>query len=257
MSRFSIACEQAARAGGRVLLQYRGKFSVREKGKADLVTEADLASQDAIKSYLYQEFPDHGFLGEEDSDSAGNTPTREFTWVVDPLDGTTNYVHGLENYCVSVALQQGQQIIEGAIYDPIRDVCFRATRHQGAFRNEQPISVSPVEQLSESLVAASFPAHVDRGSPEIDRFAEIVYRCQAIRRLGSAALNLASLAAGRIDAFWSTSLKPWDVAAGALLVEEAGGAVMDLNGSKIDIMVPSLLTASTDTIAQVLLDVLS
>ena len=123
MSRFSIACEQAARAGGRVLLQYRGKFNVREKGKADLVTEADLASQDAIKSYLYQEFPDHGFLGEEDSDSAGNTPTREFTWVVDPLDGTTNYVHGLENYCVSVALQQGhaQELVVGELrrLDPV------------------------------------------------------------------------------------------------------------------------------------------
>lgn len=261
MQDLARVCEQAARAGGEVLMRYRGKFEVREKAPADLVTEADVASQAAIRDLVLNEFPDHDFLGEEDDPSLTSNLNSEFTWVVDPLDGTTNYVHGLENYCVSVALQQksddGNRVVEGAIYDPVRDMCFRASRGGGAFCNGESIHVSDVNNLSASLVVASLPARVARESGEVNRFLEVMFNCQAIRRLGSAALNLCYVASGKLDAYWATSVKKWDVAAGLLLVEEAGGVVTGLAGQSFDIDDPKFIATSTRGLHQEMVDLFS
>lgn len=261
MSDYGRVCVAAARAGGSVLTQYRNKFSVREKGPADLVTEADVASQVAVRDLVLGEFPDHAFLGEEDSGDAEFTHSTdvesEFTWIVDPLDGTTNYVHGLENYCVSVALKQNVNIIAGAIYDPVRDVCFHATIGGGAFRDEQRLQVSDTRQLDQALVAASLPARVPRGSGEIDRFVEVMLQCQAIRRLGSAALNLCYVAAGQLDAYWATSVKQWDVAAGLLIVAEAGGQVSHINGQELSLNDPKFIVSATPDLQQEMLDLFS
>ena len=262
MHDYKRVCEQAARAGGEVLLQYRNKFSVREKGPADLVTEADLASQVAVREFVLGAFPDHNFLGEEDDPEAVEQSDSDFTWIVDPLDGTTNYVHGLENYCVSVALQQRNKsgeskIIEGAIYDPVRDRCYRATLGAGAFCDGLPLEVSGVTQVDKSLVAASLPAKIARDSGEIERFVDVMLKCQAIRRLGSAALNLCYVAAGQLDAYWATSVKQWDVAAGLLIVAEAGGQVSHISGGSLDLEDPKFVVSATPGLHSELVKLLS
>lgn len=256
MQEFETVCEQAARAGGAVLMEYRGKFNVREKAPADLVTEADISSQEAIRALVLNKFPEHNFVGEEDTPDQSEASSSEFTWIVDPLDGTTNYVHGLENYCVSVALQQADRIVAGAIFDPIRDHCFRATLGGGAFCNERPLRVSGVHSLDQALVAASLPARVERDSDEITRFADVMVRCQAIRRLGSAALNLCYVAAGQLDAYWATSVKKWDVAAGLLIVSEAGGVISNIDGSTLNLDRPRFIAASQTPLQQQLVAVL-
>ena len=246
MEDYLTACEQAARAGGEVLLSWIGQFAVREKGPSDLVTEADLASQEAIRGILLVHYPKHAFVGEELDRSADLT--AEYCWVVDPLDGTTNYVHQLPHYAVSVALLHHGQPIVGAIFDPVHDECFTCARGQGAFLNRRPIRTSTVADLSGALVTASFAARVERGSAEIDQFVAAALACQAMRRTGSAALNLCYLAAGRVDAFWALSTKAWDVAAGVLLVEEAGGVVTGLDGGPFDLRTPHPLAAATPTL---------
>jgi len=224
-------CEQAARAAAEVLLGMQGHVRVRQKGPRDLVTEADLASQRAIHKIISGRFPSHAFLGEEDpTDPAQTLAAAEYCWVVDPLDGTTNYVHGLPQFAVSIAVARAGQPEHGVILVPASGECFTATRGAGAFLNDAPIRTSDVGQLSEALVSASFAAQVDEQSKEIRQFLAVLPRCQAIRRFGSAAMNLAYLAAGRFDAYWAANTKPWDVAAGVLLVHEAGGVVSDLGG---------------------------
>jgi myo-inositol-1(or 4)-monophosphatase len=220
-----------------------GKIQAREKAPADLVTEADLASQETIRELLLTAFPDHGFLGEEDVNPDETDDQGPFTWIVDPLDGTTNYVHGLDNYSVSVALRHKEEIIVGAVYDPVRDLTYSATLDRGAFCNGTPIRVSQVVSLDQALVAASLPARVEPGSTEVERFLRILFSCQAVRRLGSAALNLCYVAAGKLDGYWATSLKKWDVAAGLLLVREAGGTITSLDGGPFDLELPQLAAA--------------
>jgi myo-inositol-1(or 4)-monophosphatase len=221
-------------------LDWRGRFDVREKGPADLVTQADVSSQQAIREIVLGEFPHHAFLGEEDP--AGTRTDAEFLWVVDPLDGTTNYVHGLPNYCTSVALRRrdptsgAEEVIAATVFDPVMEECFTATPGNGAWLNGRPIHASQVADLSQALVAASFPARVDRDSPEVVDLLNILPHCQAFRRMGSAALNLCYVAAGRLDAYWSTSTKIWDIAAGVLLVREAGGIVTAPGGRPLDLI---------------------
>lgn len=258
MREFATICEEAAKVGGQVLLDMRGKFTAREKAPADLVTEADVASQRAIKKLVIGEYPQHGFVGEEYlGDALETSPAAEYTWIVDPLDGTTNYVHGMENYCVSVALQHAKEILVGAIYDPVREKCFSATRGGGAFCNGVRIAVSDVSLLNQALVAASLPATVERTSAEISRFLEVLLRCQALRRLGSAALNLCYVANGSLDAYWATSVKKWDVAAGLLIVREAGGSVSGLDGAELDIDNPQFVAAGQESLHQELVGILS
>lgn len=243
MSQMLEVCEQAARAGGAVLLDWQGRFAVREKGPSDLVTEADLASQQEVKRILLGKYPDHAFVGEE---GFGSTPEGyEYRWIVDPLDGTVNYVHGLPNYCVSVALERRGEIVAGTIYVPVTGDCYTAELGKGAWLNGKPMASSGCSELSQALVAASFPPKVKRGDAELEDFIEVLQECQAIRRFGSAALNLCYVASGKLDGFWSTNIHIWDVAAGILLVREAGGIVANLSGGAVDLEDPKFISASS------------
>ena len=236
-------CEKAARAGGEQLMQWRGRFSTREKAPADLVTDADLASQRAIQEMVEEAFPEHAFLGEE---QAYQQPDDEQPcWVVDPLDGTTNYVHGYPQFAVSVAIVQHSRPHVGVIYDPLRDECFRAVRERGAWLNGQPLKVTTTTELSAALVGASLPYGVTRNSPDLVSFCEVAEQCRGVRRSGSAALNLAYVSAGRQDGYWAHEIKPWDVAAGALLVEEAGAVLTGTNGQPFALWNPHFLVAAT------------
>jgi myo-inositol-1(or 4)-monophosphatase len=233
---FLETCEEAARAGGAILLDWVGRFGVREKGRSDPVTDADYASQEAIRSIVLGRFPTHAFIGEEQP--GGTLPAADYCWVVDPLDGTMNYVHGVPHYAVSVALVKGEEILAGAIYDPQAEECFLAARGEGAYLNGKRLKTSGVEKLADALAVASFSTTVGRTSPEISQFVAAVMQCQGIRRTGSAALNLSYVAAGRFDAFWALSTQSWDVAAGALLVVEAGGVVTDIDGNAFTLKRP-------------------
>lgn len=222
-------CEAAARAGGELLRDWVGRFSVSTKGPRDLVTEADLASQREIRRITREAFPDYGFLGEETlEDSAPAAAAGSPRWIVDPLDGTTNYVHGLPCYCVSVALAVDDEILVGVIYDPVSGECFTATAGGGAWLDGRRIEVSGATEPIDSLVAVSIPAQADAQSLAVADFLAILTSVHSIRRSGSSALNLAYLACGRIDAFWARRIAAWDIAAGLLLVREAGGATAPL-----------------------------
>src|SRR4051794_30891283 len=210
MNEWLETCEAAARAGGRELLAWRGRFKTREKGAADLVTDADVASQKAIQAVVASKFPDHAFLGEEQAAKASSFAADQFAWVVDPLDGTTNYVHGYPNYAVSVALARGSNLLAGVIFDPLHDECYAAGRGQGAWCNGTRLRTTNASHLADALVAVSLPARVPRDSPDLEDFIEVVQVSQAVRRSGSAAINLAQVASGALDAFWATHIHPWD-----------------------------------------------
>ena len=227
-------CEAAARAGGRVLLDWVGRFGVSNKGPRDLVTEADVASQREIRQIVLGAFPDHGFIGEESLPehaadgqagsyhAAAGPPLR---WMVDPLDGTSNYVHGFPAWCVSVALARGDEILVGTVYDPVREECFTAQLGSGAWLNGRSIRVSGCTLLSDALVALSFPPHTTVDSVAVADFLAVVPHVHSARRTGSTAINLAWLACGRLDAFWVRKIACWDVAAGLLIFREAGGCL--------------------------------
>jgi myo-inositol-1(or 4)-monophosphatase len=251
--------EQAARSAGRLLCQMQNGISAREKGPADLVTEADLAAQRAIRSILLEATPQFGFVGEEDDEhrQEAQGDGTEFCWIVDPLDGTTNYVHGLDNYCVSVALRRASRVVLGIVFDPVREEMYAAIEGKGACMNGRVLETSSQRRMDLALLAASFAARVPRNSPEIGRFVEVLHRCQAVRRLGSAALNLCYVAAGRLDGYWATSVKSWDVAAGTLCVQEAGGTVTGLDGSPFCLRRPHLASAATADLHAELLEILA
>jgi myo-inositol-1(or 4)-monophosphatase len=248
--------EGAARLGGLVLQQWRTKFTAREKSPSNLVTEADVASQRAIFDYIHERYPSHCFLGEEDLTHVAAPEASPCRWIVDPLDGTSNYVHGFPYYAVSVALEERGELIAGAIYDPNRDEMFSAATGQGATLNGRPIHVSQASDLSQALCMASLPVKTTRADPAVQRFLRVLEAAQHVQRTGSAALNLCSVACGRIDAFWSTSLHPWDMAAGVLIVAEAGGRVTRTDGGPFELMRSDLLatngTALHSDLAQLL-----
>lgn len=256
---YLAVCEQAVRAAGATIQSWIGKTSVRHKGPADLVTEADFAAQEVIRKIVLGAFPGHSLLGEEGGDEAGpgraqnasgwvENPSydeSQYRWIVDPLDGTTNFVHGVPHYASSLALEHQGRILVGAVFDPCLDECFTAAEGRGAFLNGQPIRTSRVTELSDALAASGFPAKVMPGSPELLVFNEAVFRCQGVRRTGSAALNLCYLAAGRFDVLWAFSTKIWDVAAGALLVKEAGGTISSPEGGDFVLETARYLAAAT------------
>lgn len=254
MANLVKVCEEAARLGGEVLLDWAGRFKVREKGPADLVTEADLASQNAIRALLAERFIDHEFLGEEDAPATDVIAERlrgdRPVWIVDPLDGTTNYAHGDPHFCVSVAVVEDNAIQAGAVLKPLTNECFTAQRGAGAMLNGQPIRVSDIEDLRQALVGVSFPPQFRRDSVEVDDLFRVMEATQAVRRSGSAALNLCYVAAGRYDAYWATKTNAWDVAAGCLIVEEAGGVVAALDGSTFDLAAPWPLAAATPALGR-------
>jgi myo-inositol-1(or 4)-monophosphatase len=204
---------------------------VSTKGHADFVTEVDKAAEQSIIETLSQAYPDHGFLAEESGARRPAASSADYTWIIDPLDGTTNFIHGFPQYAVSIACQHGGQITQAVIYDPSRNDLFTATRGRGAFLNDRRLRVSKRTQLKECLLATGFPF---RSFDRLDAYLQIFKRVTActagIRRPGAAALDLAYVAAGRFDGFWEYGLAPWDMAAGSLLVIEAGGLISDDEG---------------------------
>ena len=224
-----VACS-AARAAGQVLAQgFNKPKSVNYKGEIDLVTEFDLAAEKTIISRLTEAFPGHHILAEE-SGSVGQT--SEFIWYIDPLDGTTNFAHNFPFFCVSLALEgpgpSGREIKVGVIHDPLRDETFTAVRGGSAFLNGNPMSVTSESELGRALLATGFPYDIQQApDPVLTRFRNVCLTARGVRRPGAAALDLAYVAAGRLDGFWEERLHPWDTAAGILLVEEAGGTVTD------------------------------
>lgn len=247
--------EEAARRAGHVLRAWSSKFTVREKSRSNLVTEADEASQAAIFDFIHGRYPQHGFFGEE-----GLSVTKEdspYRWVIDPLDGTTNYVHGFPYYCVSIGLECRGEMIVAAVFDPIHEEMFLAVRGQGATLNRRPLRCSEVNDLGQALVIASLPVATSEHDESVRRFLRVLPAAQTVQRTGSAALNLANVAAGRIDGFWSTSLKPWDMAAGILLVEEAGGRISKIDGSGFELEKPNLLATNGSVIHDQLVPLLS
>jgi len=236
---FLRAGEEAARIAGAILIEWGEKFTVSEKGPADLVTEADVASQTAIFDRLHGRFPEHGFLGEEGL--RRDAGPEGYRWIIDPLDGTSNYVHRFPYYAVSIGLECRGELVVGVIYDPTRDEMFSAARGQGATLNGKAIRSSRFNRLDQAMVIASFPPGVKPDGLPIRRFLDVLPRAQTIHRSGSSALNLAYVGAGRLDGYWSTSLKPWDMAAGVLIATEAGGRVTKMDGSALDIETPDVL----------------
>jgi myo-inositol-1(or 4)-monophosphatase len=253
---FLETCEIAARAGGQSILALRGQFQTRAKAPADLVTDADVAAQEAIRQTIMHRFPDHAFIGEEQA-ATSPVATDEYAWIVDPLDGTTNYVHGYPHFAVSVALAQGGRLLVGTIYDPIADQCFVARRGGGAWCNRTRLATSRVVSVADALVAVSLPARVQRDAPDLVDFNLAAQACQAVRRSGSAALNFAFVAKGALDAFWATHIHPWDIAAGVLLVREAGGVVTARDGGELDLWNPHFLAAANTDLHRDLLGMLS
>jgi myo-inositol-1(or 4)-monophosphatase len=241
-------CEKAIRVGGDVILAWADKFEVRKKGPADLVTQADLESQQAISRIIWEAFPRHRIIGEEDAglsvDVNPSLQGSEYRWILDPLDGTTNFVHGVPHYAVSLALERNGELLVAGVLDPIQNECFTAAAGQGARLNGRPIRTSSVTALSEALAVVGFPPDVKPNSPDLLVFLRAIFLCQAVRRSGSTALNLAYLAAGRYDVFWNFSANIWDVAAGILLVREAGGAICTPEGKEYSLDQRPFLTAA-------------
>ena len=237
--RILAAADRAARAGADQLEHWRSKFRVREKARADLVTEADLASQQAIREVLDSAFPDYGFVGEEDAVGRAIEETRPPAgsppvWVVDPLDGTVNYVHDVPAYCVSVGLYSEGKAVAGVIYDPRLGELFAAACGRGATLNGGPIRVSPCPDIGDALLSTGFPADLESQRRNFVAWEKLAARSQALRRTGSTALNLAYVAAGRFDGYWAYDNYAWDVMAGAILVQEAGGTVTGIGGGDYD-----------------------
>jgi myo-inositol-1(or 4)-monophosphatase len=217
-----------AREAGALLMEYFDKnIKIEYKGEADLVTAADRKSEALIRERIRAHWPGHDVLGEEE----GLRDTgSDFRWYVDPLDGTTNFAHGFPVFCVSMALQHKDEMVAGLCYDPTRDELFAAEHGKGAYLNGHRIHVSKVNRLVESLVGTGFPSHKRHKNPNIHFYHQITLRTHGVRRAGSAALDLCSVASGRLDGFWEFNLNPWDTAAGVLIVQEAGGMVSDFSG---------------------------
>jgi myo-inositol-1(or 4)-monophosphatase len=241
MRRFEFAhvAEGIAREAGALLRGFYAKGVEPEyKGDVDLVTEADRASEALIRERLTAAFPSHGIYGEE---GTRDQMESEFRWYVDPLDGTTNFAHGFPVFCVVLGLErraeglgaaEDGEMTAGVIYDPLRDEMFAAERGRGAWLNGRQIHVSKTASLQEALTATGFPSHKRHVSPNIHFYQELTLRSHGVRRAGSAALDLAYVACGRLDGFWEFHLNPWDTSAGYLLVEEAGGRVTHFDGGK-------------------------
>ncbi|MGB7189946.1 MAG: inositol monophosphatase family protein [Acidobacteriaceae bacterium] len=231
------ASKIALEAGALLRDFYRRGVATEYKGEVDLVTEADRASEKLIVERLRTAFPDHGIYGEEGTRTHLESPYR---WYIDPLDGTTNFAHGFPAFCVSMGLEKREpslpasedgEIVAGVIYDPLREELFTAEKGSGAYLNGSPIHVSRTPVLAEALVATGFPSRKRHENPNIHFYQQFTLRSHGVRRAGSAALDLAYTACGRMDAYWEFNLNPWDTAAGALLVTEAGGTMTRFDGS--------------------------
>ncbi len=225
---------QAVAAGGRVLRQkFGGRLEVTHKGEVDLVTDADRAAEAAIVAVIRNRHPDHAILAEE---SDYGRQSAAWRWIIDPLDGTTNFAHGFPWFAVSLALEKAGEVVLGIVYNPVFEELFVAERGCGATLNGRPLRVSETATLGQALLATGFPYDRKRSTTNnYDHFVNFQQAAQACRRPGAASLDLACTAAGRFDGYWEMKLKPWDVAAGVLLVTEAGGLVSDFSGATLDL----------------------
>lgn len=229
------------------------RLQVARKGPKDYVTEVDRAAEEAIIEALRSAYPEHGFLAEESGDTpapgAGERP--EFQWIIDPLDGTTNFIHGCPIYAVSIALAHRGQITQAVVYDPTRNELFTASRGGGAFLNDRRVRVSGQTRYYDALVGAHVPGSAGPAVPA-SRYAKLLHECASARRLGSTVLDLAYVASGRLDGFCGARLKPWDMAAGGLLVLEAGGLVGDFDGEQGWMQSGNVLAATPKIFPQML-----
>ncbi len=257
-STLAAACD-AALAGGRILREQLGKAAVREKAPADLVTDADLASQRAIERLLMSRFPHFAFLGEEstETDRQAALASGKPLWVVDPLDGTANYVHRLPSFSVSIALVEDGQPTAAAVYEPVVGTMYAADAKGQASRDGRPIRASGCTSLDKAMVCCSFPPGVDRHNPAVSQFLNVLEKSQSLRRLGSAALNLCYLAEGCLDAYWASSVKTWDVAAGVLIAGNAGVHFSALDGGPFDMWNPRFVASSSAELQAAMLECLS
>ena len=247
---------KAARNGAKVIS--RASFDldllkVTKKQHNDFVTEVDQAAEAAIIDVLKNAYPDHAILAEESGASANLHDDNENVWIIDPLDGTTNFIHGFPQYCVSIALQQRGQITQAVVYDPTRNDLFTATKGAGAFLNDKRIRVGKRDKIADALIGTGFPFRETEG-PAMDEYMKMfrimTQSCAGLRRPGAAALDLAYVAAGRLDGFFEKGLKPWDIAAGSLLISESGGIVGDFTGESDYLYKGDVLAGSPKVFAQ-------
>lgn len=236
---------ETARDAGRLLLEKFGRgIAVTKKGDINLVTEADLASEALIVERIRSHFPKHAILAEE-SGEAKIDGDSTWKWIIDPLDGTTNFAHGYPCFGVTITLEHNGEVVAGVTFDPTRDELFSAERGLGASLNNKPIRVSDCEELSEALLVTGFPYDIKRREDFARHLTQFLLSSRGVRRDGSAAIDMAYVACGRFDGFWEEGLNPWDMAAGVLLIEEAGGQVSNYDGSRFDIYTPPILASNS------------
>ena len=237
---------QTARDAGHILAERLGRsIQISNKGEIDLVTEADLAAERLIIERIKSYYPRHAILSEEAGAFDVSVAQRsDWRWIIDPLDGTTNYAHAYPCFCVSIGLERAGTLELGVIYDPLRDEMFAAQRGEGATLNGRRIHVSEIDEINRAMLCTGFPYDVRERSDFARHFANFIMYAQAVRRDGSAALDLAYVACGRFDGFWEEGLRPWDVAAGVLLIEEAGGRISHYDGSPFNIYTPPILASN-------------
>lgn len=243
LSRISeFAKSLAVKAGTLVRAGFNRRMTIQYKGRINPVTQIDLASEKLIAGAIARKYPGHAVLGEEGSDSRGQS---EFVWIVDPLDGTVNFAHGFPVYCVSIGVEYQNEIVAGAVYDPERRELFWSKKGSGAWLNQTRIKVSGESRLDRALLATGFAYDIGTARKNnLGYFARMARKAQGIRRPGSAAIDLCWLAAGRVDGFWELKLHPWDTAAATLIVAEAGGELSRVDGSKYSIFAPDLLASN-------------
>jgi len=247
---------EAAREAGRFLKLSIGKVRNIEQKKGEernLVSEIDRGAEERIISIIKRRYPTHAILAEE---SGGSEAPAEYRWIIDPLDGTTNFLHGVPIFSTSIAVEHNGEVVAGVIYDPCRDEMFSAEKGSGAFLNGKRLKVSAHSRLIESLLVTGFPYDIaDNPDAAVERFVGFLMAARGVRRLGSAALDLSYVAAGRFDGFWEVVLNPWDMAAGALFVREAGGMTTDMTGAPLNIY-QKRVVASNGLVHQAMLEVL-
>ena len=229
---------RAASAGGEVLLLYFNKdFRIEYKGELNLVTEADREAEKSILDVIRRDFPEHGILAEEGGDqSAGSSVEAPYKWIIDPLDGTTNFVHSFPAFCVSIALEKDGEIVLGVVFDPLHQELFIGQKNKGATLNKRPIGVSNTKILDRALLVTGFAYNIRQvAANNLDHFSAFTLQARGIRRTGSAALDLCYVASGRLDGFWELFLAPWDTAAGSIIATEAGATITDFKNQSFGI----------------------
>ena len=239
-----VAGDTAREAGAVLRREFDRPKKISYKGEVDIVTESDRRSEEIIVARIREHFPGHAIIAEEGGGASAAAAGAKYCWHVDPLDGTTNFAHGYPCFAVSIGLSEDGEPIAGVVFNPVSDEFFTAARGEGAYLNGQPIRVSSIEKLATSLVATGFPTHQRKRSANMNYYWEFTLRSHGVRRDGSAALDLCSVACGRFDAYWEFRLNSWDTAAGALLVREAGGLVTAIDGGPYRLGGPSLLASN-------------